>query len=436
MERLLEAATREAEQAEVFAVRSESTLVHFEANRLKQVESRQSSSVALRIVRNGRVGFASAGGAIDVDRLVQMAVQTAAFGALAGWNFGGEEMLPEVPTYDERVVALDTDTMIGMGCRVIERVTARDPQLQCEGMVTASTGHVRIANSSGLDNSYHKTGLGVALEGVRVNGTDMLFIGDSMRSTHLFTDVDELTQTMLRQLERASQGAVISTGTYPVLFTPHGVGAALLMPLAVAFNGKNVLEKASRLAGREGERVFDVSLTMRDDATLGESTASAPCDAEGTRSRRISLTERGVVGEFMYDLQTAALAGVESTGSGRRADARSQVRPGMSAFVIEPGEATFEEMLAGIKEGLVVEELIGAGQGNLLAGDFGGNVLLGYKVEDGQIVGRVKDTMIAGNLLETMGVSVIIGNDARWVGGSLWTPSLLCQGVSVSATGG
>lgn len=436
MERLLDAALKESSQAEVFEVHSDGTLVHFESNRLKQVESRQSSSVALRLVRAGRIGFASAGGDIDVDRLVQMAVATSVFGADAGWCFRRSAAFPEVPTYDEGVASLGPDTLIGMGRSVIERVTGHDGQLQCEGMVSASTGTVRVVNSAGLDTSYRKTSLGVFIEGIRVNGTDMLFVGDSLSSTHLFTEADELAETILRQLHRASRSAAISTGTYPVLFTPHGVSAALLMPLAVAFNGKNVVEKASRLAGREGERMFDAGLTLWDDATLGESTASAPCDAEGMPSRRINLIEQGVVGEFMYDLQTASLAGVESTGSGRRADARSQVRPGMSAFVIDPGETTFEEMLSGIEEGLVVEDLIGAGQGNLLAGDFGGNVLLGYKVEDGQIVGRVKDTMIAGNLIEALGGPVTVGCDSRWVGGSLRTPSLLCHGVSVSATGG
>ncbi len=436
MERILDLALRDADRAEVYEVKSESTLVHFEANRLKQVESRQSTSVALRIVREGRIGFASAGGGIEPARLVQMAIQTAAFGAGAEWSFPGSETLPSVSTYDENIATLDTDTLIGMGSRVIERVMAHDGQIQCEGMASLGVGTVRIANSAGLDTWYRKTNLGVFMEAVRVNGTDMLFVGDSMNSTHLFTDVDELARTMVLQLSRASRSTSIATGVYPVLFTPHGVGAALLMPLAVAFNGKNVVEKASRLAGRQGERVFDASLTLCDDATFEGSTASAPCDAEGAPSRRIDLIEQGVVSGFMYDQQTAALASVESTGSGRRSDARSQVRPGMSAFVIEPRDTTFEEMVSGMEEGLVVEELIGAGQGNLLAGDFGGNVLLGYKVEKGEIVGRVKDTMIAGNLMEALGGSLRVGSDVRWVGGSLRTPSFLCQGISVSATGG
>jgi PmbA protein len=433
---VLEIALQEAQQAEVYQSLSESTMAHFEANRLKRVESRQSDSVALRVVRDGRIGFASAGGAIEPRELVRMAIETSAFGATARLQFPGGASFPSVAVYDDRVAAIETSTLIHIGAGVVERVTTHDSEVQCEGMVSVSAGKVRILNSSGLDTSYRKTSLGLFMEGIRVNGSDMLFVGDSMSSTELFTVADAVADTMIAQLERASRSASIHTGTYPVLFTPHGVGAALLMPLAVAFNGKNVVDRASRLAGRQGEQLFAASLTLRDDATMSGRTSSAPCDAEGSPSRAVSLIDEGTVRAFLYDLQTAGDAETESTASAHRADARSQIRPGMSSFVLACGETSFSEILASIDEGLVVEELIGAGQGNLLAGDFGGNVLLGYKVEKGEIVGRVKNTMIAGNVMEVLARSVTVGNDSRWVGGSLHTPSLLCEGVSVSSGGG
>ena len=90
-------------------------------------------------------------------------------------------------------------------------------------------------------------------------------------------------------------------------------------------------------------------------------------------------------------------------------------------------------MLADIKEGLIVEQLMGASQGNVLAGDFSGNVLLGYKVENGEIVGRVKDTMVSGNIYETLTGLGAIGCDGRWVSGIMKIPHLYCTGVAVSA---
>jgi PmbA protein len=90
-------------------------------------------------------------------------------------------------------------------------------------------------------------------------------------------------------------------------------------------------------------------------------------------------------------------------------------------------------MVRGIKEGLIVEELMGAGQGNVMGGDFSGNVLLGYKIENGEIVGRVKDTIVAGNVHEALRNVLAIGSEARWVGGSVFTPPLLFERLAVSS---
>ena len=86
-----------------------------------------------------------------------------------------------------------------------------------------------------------------------------------------------------------------------------------------------------------------------------------------------------------------------------------------------------------MKKGLVIEQLMGAEQGNILGGDFSGNVLLGYKVESGKIVGRVKDTMVSGNVYQILKEGLAIGSEARWVGSFLKTPPLYCPSLSVAS---
>ena len=90
-------------------------------------------------------------------------------------------------------------------------------------------------------------------------------------------------------------------------------------------------------------------------------------------------------------------------------------------------------MVADIKEGLVVEQLMGASQGNVLGGDFSGNVLLGYKIENGKIAGRVKDTMVSGNVYKLLNNIAAIGSESRWVGGILNTPPVYLTAVSVAS---
>jgi PmbA protein len=91
-------------------------------------------------------------------------------------------------------------------------------------------------------------------------------------------------------------------------------------------------------------------------------------------------------------------------------------------------------MLQDVDEGLVVEQLMGAAQTNVLGGEFSGNVLLGYKVERGEIVGRVKDTVVSGNVYQVLNDLVGIGREARWVG-AVFTPALYCSNLTVGSRG-
>jgi len=200
----------------------------------------------------------------------------------------------------------------------------------------------------------------------------------------------------------------------------------------VAFNGKTVLQGASPIGNRLGELVFDKKLSLWDDPTIAYRPGSRPGDDEGVPSQCTPLIEQGKVANFLYDLQTAALAHTQSTGNGRRGGSGLPT-PSPSAFVIGSGDTTFEEMVRDMKEGLVIEQLMGAAQGNILGGDFSGNVLLGYKVESGKIVGRVKDTMVSGNVYQVLKQITAIGSEARWVGSFLKTPHLYCPSLSVAS---
>jgi PmbA protein len=188
------------------------------------------------------------------------------------------------------------------------------------------------------------------------------------------------------------------------------------------------------LGKRRGEKVFDKRLSLQDDATVPGRPRSRPCDDEGVASQVTPLIVHGVVGRFLYDLQTAGLAGVESTGSGDRGGGAALPTPSISSLVFEPGDISFEDMVAGIDEGLVVEQLMGATQTNVLGGEFSGNVLLGYKVEKGEIVGRVKDTVVSGNVYQVLNNIIGIGREARWVG-AVFTPAICCADLTVGSKG-
>ena len=441
---ILRSAQKVAEQAEVFWVSWQETPVDFEANKLKQIQHKESTGIALRIFRGGKIGFSAASGphlALSLKRagrgegetLLDMAVETAQFGFPASFTFPSLRDYPEVNIFDPQVEKMPMEEMIELGTLTIAKVREYAPDILCDVRVTKGTGSVHIANSQGGEASYAKSFFSLNLEGILIQDTDMLFVGDSESSCCLPDNLDVVADRVIRQLELAKENAAISgVKLLPVIFTPRGVASAFLSPIEVAFNGKAVLEGASKLRDKMAEQVFDNGLSLWDDATIAYGIGSAPCDDEGVPSKRTVLIKNGVVSNFLYDLQTAALAGTQSTGNGRRAGA-SFHKPAMSSLVVDEGEVPFQSMVADMKEGLIVERLIGAEQGNLLSGDFSGNVLLGYKVENGRIIGRVKDTMISGNIYQVLKQFLGIGNEARWVDGVLRTPHLYCSRLSVAA---
>jgi PmbA protein len=431
---VLRAARKEAEQAEVFSVSSRAMPIQFEANELKQVQTKESSSTALRIFREGRMGFATASGGGDVEALVDMAVETSRFGSPASFQFPSLQDYSEVRTFAPEVEEIAMERMVEIGKELIARIRGHTSDILCDVQVTKGTSSLYLINSQGGEGRYDKSFFGLSLEGILVRDTDMLFVGDSESSCRPdFIGIDGLADRVIWQLEMAKKKAAVSTRLLPVIFTPIGVASALMSPLVLAFNGKAVLEGASPLKDKLGEQVFDKKLSLWDDATIDYGVGSYPFDDEGVSGQRLPLVTNGAVTNFLYDLQTAALAGTQSTGNGRRAGGFPS--PSISSVILSGGDVSFQAMVEDMKEGLIVEQVMGADQGNILGGDFGGNVLLGYKVENGEIVGRVKDTMIAGNVYHVLKELPGIGQEARWVGGILQTPSLYCSHISVTTKG-
>ena len=432
MENILAQAKEVAEEAEVFMVSSEETPVQFEANRLKYIQSKRGNSVALRIVRQGRIGYATTTELDDSQKLVNNAVETAQFGMTAKFELPSLTSYPQVEAYDPDTESVPLEKMVELGEKLIAMVRGHTPDIMCEAGVTKGVISIRIINSRGGQANYRKSIFSMGIEGTLIRDTDMLFVGESESSCHPLLESKAVAQAVLHQLELAKNRAEVSSQPLPVIFTPNGVASALILPLMTAFNGKTVLEGASPIGNRLGQQVFDKKLWLWDDPTIAYCPGSRPCDDEGTPSQRTPLIEQGTVAHFLYDLQTAALAHTRSTGNGSRSRGGLPA-PSPTAFIIAPGTTTLDDMVNDIKQGLVIEQLMGAGQGNILGGDFSGNVLLGYKVESGKIVGRVKDTMVSGNIYQLLKQITAIGSEPKWVGGFLQTPHIYCPRLSVTS---
>ena len=430
---ILEAARKRFGQAEVFEESGESVSVEFEDNRLKEIKAVQFRGVGLRVIHEGRLGFASTTDLRDPARLVEMAAASAEFGDEALFDFPPQPAGLEAPeTWDDRVPAVPTERLVEMGRDGLEMsLKASDAYLYGCG-VSRSTHAQRILNTAGLDFRQRSTHMSASVGIQEITDAGFLHVYEFKGWGQALDSVEDLARDVLGKMRQASVVVPARLEAMPMIFTPKALGN-LLAPLRVALNGKHVHKGSSVLRDRLGEQVLDPRITITDDPTVPFAPASGPMDDEGTPARRRHLFEAGVLRTFITDLQTAALLGTDPTGHAGRGYG-SRPSPSPSNVLIASGDTPFEEMVAGMERGVIVDQTLGSGQSNVLAGEFSVNLDLGFLVEGGKVVGRVKDCMVAGNVYEVLRHVEAIGREARWLGGTC-APPFMVDGLKLAAQG-
>jgi PmbA protein len=432
LETILKLAKQRVESAEIYYASSQDTPIEFENNRLKSLQTKAIRGVALRVIHQGRLGFASSTDLTRLEDLVDAAVQTSDIGDVAEFEFAAHELKAEA-TIGRTYTPPTTQELVEVGERLIQQVHDYNPNILVDAGFHVRSGSARIATSSGVYAERSSQTLSASLSGNLVRGEDFLQAYSYDVTRDRTPDYDLILKELLQKYQWAEQPATIHSGTFPILFTPRAAASTLGRLFDTILSGQVVVQRASPLADKVGEKLFDDRFTLFEDPTLGPSACTF--DDEGTPTSRKVLIDQGTVTGFYWDRRWAARAGCESTGNGFRGGL-SRPGPDLVNLCMAPGKTATADLIAGIEEGLIVDQVLGAGQSNQLAGEFSVNLDLGYKVEKGQIVGRVKNTMVAGSIFEAFQQLVDLGDRPEWVGGGAYLPSLLFEALGVSARQG
>lgn len=425
-EQLLEIAAKNgAEAAEVFTERSRSSSAAFEANRLKELTNSESAGTALRLWVDGRPGVAVAYGPVDPEALVERAI------ALSHLNQTGKIELAENGGNNvEKNMGKDVagEQLVAWGKEAIARVREAYPEVICNSEWDCEIETTSIINSQGLNRSYTDSTLSCYLESEWVRGDDLLGVSDGQtQRNHL--DPKLIATSLLQRLDWAKSNVQPPpTGRLAILFTAKAADLFWGI-ISSALNGKQVVEKASPWSDKLGEQVISTHLTLYQQPDIGP--YSCPFDDEGTSTQPLVFIQNGILENFYADRTIGKLLGKGkgTTGNGFRPGLGSYPTPGLFNLLIQPGNGQLLDLVTQLENGLIVDQILGSAAG--ISGEFSINVDLGYLVRDGQIVGRVKDTMVAGNVYQALKQLVALGGDADW-NGACYTPSLIVDGLSVT----
>ncbi len=423
MERLMEIACRHADAATVYGRSDVYDSVGFENGRLKSADSGLRSGTALTVVKDGKQGFAYTRNLLDREALVQDALAALAGGVEAG----GDLPRPvKLPTLDTAADLVGGNAPAAEECRRI--VDCLSSRVKGQVNVTAGTGSedVRVLTTSGVDARVRSTTYAAFCQVLYPGSIAAIGRAISAKALRPFPDSD--LQFIIDTYNASLSEARAVPGRVRALFLSDSV-YTFAWRLARACNAKNVYERVSPLTGRIGEQVLSDRFTLEDNSLDDSLPGARAFDDEGTPCRNLKLFERGKLGSFVNDRFYAHKTGTEPTGHGYRDDVTQRPGPSLPHLTIAPGEHSLASLLKLMGRGVVVAGVMGAHSGNLLHGDYSVGLAPGLWVEDGAIVGRVKDAMVAGNVYEDL-KNVIAVEDSAHDAYMGRFPALLLDNVS------
>jgi TldD protein len=452
--RHLRAATLGADDGELFLERRRAEALSFDDGRLRSASYDASEGFGLRAVQGEVTGYAHSSEVTEAA--LKRAVETARLAVGAG---GATRATGPAPT--NRRLYTDEDPIAGATFPVkIETLReidafarALDPRVvQVTASLAASLQEVVILRPDGqeLRDTRPMTRVNVAViveengrreqgsagGGGRIGLTGLIDPADWQAKTR------EALRVALVNLEAEDAPA----GMMDVVLGPGWPGILLHEAIGHGLEGDFNRKGSSAFAGLMGQRIAAPGVTVLDDGTIPDRRGSLTIDDEGTPSARNVLIEDGILVGFMQDRQNARLMGVAPTGNGRRESYAHAPMPRMTNTYMLGGQATPDDLVAEIKDGLYAVGF-GGGQVDITNGKFVFSCTEAYRVKNGQIGAPVKGATLIGDgatalqrirgLANDMALDPGMGNcgkQGQWVPVGVGQPTVLIGGLTVGGS--
>jgi PmbA protein len=423
-----------ADAADAILVASVAASVSYRLGRLEELERAESWDLGLRVFAGEKVAFVSS---TDLSRDTLAALPGR---ALAMAKLAPDDKFACLAPADRLATnwpALDLEDPGEPAADIlIERAKAVEGAAMAVAGITNSEGggasfgrsEVALATSEGFFGRYAGTSHGVGVAVLAGEGTAMERDYDSVSARHA-ADLESAEaigrrageRTIARLNPRRAKSKAV-----PVVFEPR-VAAGLLGHFAGAISGASIARGVSFLKDRLDKDVFARGMVVIDDPHRLRGLRSKPFDGEGVRNRRTALVEDGVLKTWILDCASAKQLGLSTTGHAARGTG-GPPSPSTTNLYLEPGCVTPDELVADIRDGFFVTELMGMGV-NMVTGDYSRGAS-GFWIENGQIAYPVSGVTIAGNLKD-MFRKLAPANDLVFRYGTN-APTLRVEGMTVA----
>lgn len=426
------------EQVEAYVSRDAETSVRIYEGQIEQLISAQSEGIGVRVIRDGRVGFAYAGlldGTV-IDDVLAEARDNASFGTPDEWAglATPDGVAPSPLTlWSDELASFPTEKKVALATELEKLTLGRDKRVRVEeSNFTDVLGEAAVATSTGIAVASRESGCYVVVSTLADDG-DETQTGFAYSVGRAPGELD-LEKAAAEAVERATRllGATKpSTRRVTVVLDPF-VTAQFLGIVGSTLNGEAVLKGRSLFADRLDDQVAAPFLTLVDDATNPLAYTAGEVDGEGLATRRKALIEDGVLRQFVHTSYSGRRAGTASTGNAVRGGFKGTPGCGCLALSLAPGTRPQAELVKGISDGVLVQMVTGLHSGvNPISGDFSTGAS-GLLIKNGELAGPVKEFTIASTLQRMLTDVVEIGSDVAWLPMRAAGVSVVVDGLTMS----
>ncbi|MBP0444812.1 TldD/PmbA family protein [Roseomonas sp. SSH11] len=422
-----------ADAADAILAAGASLSVQMRLGEVENVERAEGFDIGLRVFVGKRQAIVSTTDA-DPRGFASLAERAVAMARTVPEDpFGGlPEMVPTIaglPLDMDDGVEPDVATLTDRARRAEDAARAIRGVTNSEGADAGwSRTVIALAASNGFAGSYSRSGHSLSVTALAGEGTAMERDYDYASATHLadLDDPETLGRLAGERAVRRLNPIRPATARLPVVYDPR-VANSILGHLVAAANGASVARGVSFLRESMGQPVMAPGLTVRDDPTRPRGLRSRPFDAEGMPTAPLAIVEDGVLKHWILDWRSARQLGLSSNGRASRSTG-GPPSPSTTNLWLEPGTLTPEALMADIKEGLYVTEMIGSSI-NPNTGDYSRGAS-GHMIRNGELAEPFSGITIAGNLRE-MFMNITPANDLRFRRGTD-SPTLRIEGLTMA----
>ena len=396
---------------------------------MDEYKDANSSSISLKVLKDGKIGSASTTIFDNPERLLEEAITNYEIIDSEEENlfYDGSGEYLDIKSYYGEFEKLSVKEKMENLNKMFE-IASKDSNIMMVPMTVLAhqTTEVAMANTLGLDKTYKGDGGYAYLSVVAKDKSPRSGFWYGLAPRPINLNVEEISKRAVEEAKAKIGAKSVKSGKYRVILRNDEFSSLLSTMLIPMISAENAQKNMSPLKNKLGEKISSKILKIKDVPFYEGSLSNAAFDSEGVPTKEKSIIENGEFKTFLYNLKTAKKEGRESTGnaSGR----------GISPInlLVEPGEKSFEELLKELNNGIIITSLEGLHSGaNPISGEFSLGAQ-GLKVENGEITEGVEQITISGNFLDILKKIESVGND-MWISfeGTI-TPSIIISEIDIA----